>query len=52
MRMTLTELLVLTAEDAVCGVNRRYDHKLFTLCVCMCFFTLDFWAKARPQTMH
>lgn len=23
-----------------------------TLCVCMCFFTLDFWAKARPHTMH
>lgn len=23
-----------------------------TLCVCMCFFTLDFCAKARPHTMH
>ncbi len=23
-----------------------------TLCVCMCFFTLDFWAKARPHTIH
>lgn len=23
-----------------------------TLWVCMCFFTLDFWAKARPHTMH
>lgn len=23
-----------------------------TLWVCMCFLTLDFWAKARPQAMH
>lgn len=36
------------------GVSvKNLDRKLIqTLCVCMCFFTLDFWAKARPQTMH
>lgn len=33
-------------------VSTNLNFSSDTLCVCICFLTFDFWAKARPQTMH